>query len=123
MRRNKIVKVSLSEQEYEKLVAAATYKGVSPSEFLRDVVKSLSVIHERAQAQIVGALEPLPDAPLTGERGDSQGKRAKTEPWEIPPTLLFKGRVDLLTRENCESLISLFYLRQALSQANENNGI
>jgi ribosomal protein L13E len=45
MRRNKIVKVSLSEQEYEKLVTTATYKGVSPSEFLRDVVKSLSAIH------------------------------------------------------------------------------
>lgn len=55
MRRNKIVKVSLSEQEYEKLTVTATYKGVSPSEFLRDVVKSLSAIH--------------PDAPLTGERG------------------------------------------------------
>lgn len=45
MRRNKIVKVSLSEQEYEKLVSAALNSGVSPSEFLRDVVKSLSAIH------------------------------------------------------------------------------
>ncbi len=59
MRRNKIVKVSLSEQEYEKLVAAASVAGISPSEFLRDQVKSLPVIH--------------PVAPLAGERRDSRG--------------------------------------------------
>lgn len=58
VRRNKIVKVSLSEQEYEKLVAAASYKGISPSEFLRDQVKSLSAIHpvEEPQADRAGIL-------------------------------------------------------------------
>jgi hypothetical protein len=59
MKRNKIVKVSLSDKEYEKLVVAASETGVSPSEFLRDVVKSLSAIH--------------PGAPLSGERRDSRG--------------------------------------------------
>lgn len=58
MKRNKIVKVSLSDQEYEKLVAAASVAGVSPSEFLRDVVKTLPAIH--------------PSTPLTGECGDSR---------------------------------------------------
>jgi len=59
MRRNKIVKVTLSQQEYEKLVAAASTSGVSPSEFLRDVVKSLPAIH------------PSPAA--SGRGGDSRG--------------------------------------------------
>lgn len=59
MRRNKIVKVSLSEQEYEQLVAAASRKGVSPSEFLRDEVKSLPAIH--------------PDPAASGRGRDSRG--------------------------------------------------
>lgn len=59
MKRNKIVKVSLSEQEYEQLVAAANRKGVSPSEFLRDEVKSLHAIH--------------PDPAASGRGKDSRG--------------------------------------------------